>query len=176
MTSRFSLIQAPVKDPAVCWITRTSVGPFIDTGVDVSVGKIDRGRIYLSVDAIREMAQIAGLFDENEPASVELKKRQWFEQGYNEAIKELSGDAINRFVEQLSRSSVGSTGGAAVVEPASNFTTAGAAVSGPEGTAGEPLQSDKGSDGPELKSASASRVKRPSRVSADSSNESEYRL
>jgi len=74
-TSRFSVTDAPSNSPGVCYITRTSVGPFIDTGVDMSTQVIDRGRLYLAVDVIREMAQLAGLFEEERPVTVELLEK-----------------------------------------------------------------------------------------------------
>lgn len=176
MSSRFQLTNAPVKTPAVCWITRSGVGPFIDTGVDVSVGQIDRGRIYLSVDAIREMAQVAGLFEEKEPATVELKKQQWYDLGYNDAIKELSGDAVNRFIEHVSRNTVGDADSATVVASAGHLSTAGAAIPGPEDFAAGKPEVNQEFGGSELEGASVGGVERPVSVSTNSGDESQYRL
>jgi len=176
MTGRFNLVQAPPKDPGHCWITRTTVGPFIDTGVDLSVGKIDRGRIYLSVDAVREMAQLAGLFDEKEPASVALRKKRWYDEGYNDAMKEISGDAVNRFIEHVSRTTAGAAGDSAVVESAGHLSTAGAAIPASEDAGAGAPEVDQDVDGLELESAEPALVKGPSSVSADSSNERDYRL
>lgn len=174
--SRYFLTDAPALDPGVCWITKTSKGPFIDTGVDLSRNVIDRGRIYLSVDTIREMAQLAGLFDEGEPVSVELKKKQWYDQGYNDAIKELQSDAVNNFVERV-LSSNASSYGAAIPEPStSGGETAGQAIGIAEESTGDTLQVDKDSDGTERKSAGIGRFKRPTRVPASSSDESDFRL
>jgi hypothetical protein len=75
--TRFFLTDAPSISPGVCWITKTGVGPFIDTGIDLSKNVVDRGRMYISVDALREMAQVAGLFGETAPVSVELKKKEF---------------------------------------------------------------------------------------------------
>lgn len=176
MTSRFSVVQAPPKDPGHCWITKTSVGPFIDTGVDLSLAKVDRGRIYISFDALREMAQVAGLFDEGEPKTAGLKKKQWYEQGYNDAMKEISDNAIDRFIEHIGNHSAGAASDAAVVAPAGHLSTAGAAIPGPEdSTAGAP-EVDQDFGGSEWESASASSVERPASVPADSSDGAEYRL
>lgn len=176
MTSRFSLTNAPVKEPGVCWITKSGVGPFIDTGVDLSLHVIDRGRIYLSVDAIREMAQIAGLFDEKEPVTVELKKKQWYDKGYNDAIKEMSGDAVNRFIEHVSRNTVGDAGNAAIVASEGYRSTAGAAIPGPADFAAGAPEVDQEFGGSELEGASVGSVKRSASVSTDSGDESQYRL
>jgi hypothetical protein len=176
MDSRFNLVQAPPQQPGHCWITHTSVGPFIDTGVDVSVGKIDRGRIYISIDTLREMAQVAGLFDEKEPVTVELRRKEWFDQGYQAAMKEMSGDAVDRFIEHVSRNAVGLAGNSAMVESAINLSAAGAAVPSVESaTAGTP-ESVKDVGGPELEGASASSGKRSSGISTNSSDDSQYRL
>jgi hypothetical protein len=174
--TRFFLTDAPSMSPGVCWITKTGVGPFIDTGIDLSLHVVDRGRMYISVDAIREMAQIAGLFDEKEPVSVELKKKEWYDRGYQDALKETNKDAINHFIEHVSRNTVGAAGVAILGAPENSVTAAGAAVVEPSGTdAGEPEDSASVSK-VERKSASTGRVKRPVGVSTNSSDESNFRL
>lgn len=174
--TRFFLTDAPTMSPGVCWITKSGVGPFIDTGVDLSLHVVDRGRIYLSVDAIREMAQIAGLFDENEPVSVDLKKKEWYNQGYNAALEEMNKDVIDNFIGHLSRNTVGVAGVAALVEPAGHHTTAGAAVPSPEdATAG--TQQDSADTGEvERKSSGSRSVKRSASVSTNSSDDANFRL
>jgi len=174
--SRFFLVDAPALDPGVCWITKTSKGPFIDTGVDLSRNVIDRGRIYLSVDAIREMAQLAGLFDEGEPVSVELKKKQWYDEGYNAAVKELQNDVVNNFVERVISNSALTAGAAISVAPEGSGQIAGEPGTIDEGTITDAVQIDKDSDGAERKGAGIGRFKRPARVSASSGDESSYRL
>jgi len=162
--------------PGVCWITKTGVGPFIDTGVDLSLHVVDRGRMYISVDALREMAQIAGLFDEKEPVSVELKKKEWYDKGYQDASKEINKDAIDNFIQHVSRNAVGAAGVAVLGSPQNNVTAAGAAVSEPAGIdAGKPEDS-AGVSRPERKGSSTNSVKRPASVSTNSSDESNFRL
>jgi len=174
--SRFSLVQAPPREPGHCWITKTAVGPFIDTGIDLSVKVIDRGRIYISIDALREMAQVAGLFDEEEPKTVGLQRKKWYDEGYNDALKEFSNESVDRFIEHISRNSVGAAGNAAMVASAGHFTTAGAAVPQPEDITTEPLPIIEESDGTEQQSAEPSVVERSASVPTDSSNEPNYRL
>jgi len=174
--SRFFLTDAPALAPGVCWITKTGVGPFIDTGVDLSLHVVDRGRMYISVDTLREMAQIAGLFDEKKPATVELREKEIYDRGYNDAIKEIDQDVINNFVGHVSRNSAGVAGVAALVEPAGSHTAAGAAVPDlADASSGTPEDSPV-VDEAERKSSSASSVKRSSRVSTNSSDESNFRL
>jgi len=174
--SRFFLTDAPALSPGVCWITKTGVGPFIDTGVDLSKTVVDRGRIYISVDALREMATVAGLFKEAEPKTAGLKKKQWYEEGYNDAIKELQNDVVNNFVERVLTNTV-STAGAAIPEPGKiSAEDAGQADGITEESAGDAFEINSDVDEPERKSSSARSVKRPASVSADSSDESVYRL
>ena len=174
--SRFFLTDAPALSPGVCWITRTSKGPFIDTGVDLSKNVIDRGRIYLSVEVLREMAQLAGLFEEGEPKTAALKRKQWYEEGYNQAIKELKSDVIDNFVERVLIDSVDTNGAAVSMESEGHLTAAGAAVPDPaNATAGTP-EDDSVVDEVEREGASTSRFKRPTRVSTNSSDESNFRL
>lgn len=176
MSSRFNVVQAPSREPGHCWITKTAIGPFVDTGIDLSLDKIDRGRIYISVDALREMAQIAGLFGEKEPVTVELKRKQWYDQGYNDAMKEMSSDAVDRFIGHISRNTVGLIGNTAMVEQSSNLASFGAAVSSAEEpTAGTP-ESVEDTGGPELESASVSGSKRSAGVPTNSSDDAQYRL
>ena len=174
--SRFHLVQAPPREPGHCWITKTAVGPFIDTGIDLSVKVIDRGRIYISVDALREMAQVAGLFDEEEPKTVGLQRKKWYDEGYNDAIKEFSNESVDRFIEHISRNSVGVAGNAAMVASEGHFTTTGAAVPEPEDATAESQPVIEESDRFEQQSAEPAVVEGSVSVPADSSNERNYRL
>ncbi len=174
--SRFFLTDAPALQPGVCWITRTGKGPFVDTGIDLSKTVVDRGRMYLSVDVIREMAQLAGLFDEEKPVSVELYDKEVYDRGYNDAMKEINKDAINHFVEHVSRNTVGVNGNAALVESAVADTDARPPLAVAEDTTAGTPEVDKDSDGPERKSAGTGSVKRPASVSTNSSDESNFRL
>ena len=176
MTSRFTVVQAPPQQPGHCWITHTSVGPFVDTGVDVSVGKIDRGRMYISVDILREMAQVAGLFDEEQPVTVELRQKEWFDKGYQQAMEEVSNDAVSRFIEHASRNLVGTTGNTAMVESASNLASAGAAVPSVEGSTAGTSEGVEDDGGFELEGASVGSVERSVGVSTNSSDDDQYRL
>jgi hypothetical protein len=174
--SRFFLTDAPAMSPGVCWITKSGVGPFIDTGVDLSLHVVDRGRMYISVDVIREMAQIAGLFDETAPVSVELRKKEIYDQGYKDALEEMNKDVINNFVERVVSNSALAAGAATPVAPESNHTAAGAAVSDvADADAGKPQDSaDVGKA--QRKSSSTGSVKRSASVSTNSSDESNFRL
>jgi hypothetical protein len=174
--TRFFLTDAPAMSPGVCWITKSGVGPFIDTGIDLSLHVVDRGRMYISVDALREMAQVAGLFDETTPVSVELRKKELYDLGYNDALKEMNKDVISNFVERIVSNAASSAGAATAVAPESNHTAAGAAVAdAPSADAGESEDSaDTGKA--ERKSSGSRSVKRPAGVPTNSSDESNFRL
>jgi hypothetical protein len=174
--TRFFLTDAPAMSPGVCWITKTGVGPFIDTGVDLSLHVVDRGRIYISVDALREMAQIAGLFDETAPVSVELRRKEFYDQGYKDALEEMNKDVINNFVERVVSNSALAAGAATSLASESNHTTAGAAI--PEFANAHAGADQNGADfgEAERKSSSTGSVKRPAGVSTNSSDESNFRL
>lgn len=60
------LVTHPDKSPAVDFITRSSEGPFVDTGVEVLLrsqpgNPVITERVYLSVSTIRQLAQLAGI-------------------------------------------------------------------------------------------------------------------
>lgn len=174
--SRFFLVDAPALAPGSCWFTKTSDGPFIDTGYDLSKHVIDRGRVYISITALREMAQVAGLFDEKPPVSVEMKKKDWYDRGYNDAIKELKTDAVNHFVERVLADPTNAAGTATLVESASHHTAAGAAIADvANSTAGAP-EDGASVDEVEREGASTGSVKRPARVSTNSSDDANFRL
>ena len=174
--SRFFLTDAPALAPGVCWITKTGVGPFIDTGVDLSLHVIDRGRIYIAVDTLREMAQLAGLFDETAPVSVELRKQEIYNQGYKDALEEMNKDVISNFVERVVSNPAFTASGAAVVAPEIDNTAAGAAV--PDSASANVGTPEDGADSDEMerKSSSPRSVKRPARVSTNSSDDANFRL
>ncbi len=81
--SRFTLVDTPALLPGNDFVTGTPVGPFIDTHCDVPFEK--RGRLYLSLDTVREMAIEAGLFEGLVP---EAKVVQAYDKGYADAQKE----------------------------------------------------------------------------------------
>jgi len=174
--SRFFLTDAPAMSPGVCWITKTGVGPFIDTGIDLSLHVVDRGRMYISVDVIREMAQLAGLFDETAPVSVELRKKELYDQGYRDALEEMNKDVISNFVERVVSNSAITAGAAIPVASENNHTTAGAAVPNSASADAGKQQDGSSSGKTERKSASTGSVKRPVSVSTNSSDESNFRL
>lgn len=82
---RWSMIDAPTLLPAVDWITRSPNGPFLDTGINISVE--NKGRVYLSVETLREMAEIAGLLESKGNAEQSLHDKEQYEKGYADGLK-----------------------------------------------------------------------------------------
>jgi hypothetical protein len=83
---RWSMTDAPTLAPAVDFITRSPVGPFIDTGVNTTVET--KGHVYLSVDTIREMAEIAGLLESKSAQERSLHDLEMYNAGYEAGLKE----------------------------------------------------------------------------------------
>jgi hypothetical protein len=83
---RWKLTDAPILQPAVDFITKTPNGPFIDTGFDVPFEL--RGRVYLSVDTIEEMARVAGLIGSHNALGKKLHDEANYNRGYEAGLKE----------------------------------------------------------------------------------------
>ena len=83
---RWVLTDAPTLQPAVDFITKSPNGPFIDTGFNVTFEQ--RGRIYLSVDTIKEMAEVAGLLENKNAQEKKLHDEANYNRGYEDGLKE----------------------------------------------------------------------------------------
>lgn len=83
---RWALVDAPPLQPGVDFITKSPNGPFIDTGLNVSFEM--RGRVYLSVDTIREMAEVAGLLESKDATQKNLYDIEMYNKGYEAGLKE----------------------------------------------------------------------------------------
>lgn len=96
---RFHKIDAPALPPGEDFLTRSTVGPFVDTGVDLAWGQ--RGRVYLTVDTIRELASVAGLFDNLVSTEVVDSAETAYKTGYVDALKEKLDDNLRDAVAEL---------------------------------------------------------------------------
>lgn len=83
---RWSITDAPALQPAVDFITKSPNGPFIDTGLNVTFEQ--RGRVYLSVETIKEMAEIAGLLENKNAQEKVLHDTATYNRGYEDGLKE----------------------------------------------------------------------------------------
>lgn len=83
---RWVVTNAPAFQPAEDFITRSPNGPFIDTGFDVTFEK--RGRVYLSVETIREMAVVAGILENKNAQEKNLHDEGNYNRGYEAGLKE----------------------------------------------------------------------------------------
>lgn len=107
-TSRgdFSLVTHPDKNPACDFITRSTVGPFVDTGVDVLLRpqpgmQVQAERVYLSVNTIGALAQFAGVsVSEGNSADREAQLKAL---GKLEGLNEGLGDDLATVVRTLDR-------------------------------------------------------------------------
>ena len=65
MRGDMKVVTHPDKAPALDFLTRTSVGPFVDTGIDVTLRSrpgdpLRTERVYLSEATIIQLAQLLG--------------------------------------------------------------------------------------------------------------------
>lgn len=100
----FKLVTHPEHQPAVDFITRSSEGPFVDTGLTIN-HRMQPGypvvaeRVYLSVHTIKQLSQLVGLSSEN----ADLHQEKLISQGKVQFMKEnLDGD-IRRLAAALDR-------------------------------------------------------------------------
>ena len=101
---RWVLTDAPTLQPAVDFITKTPNGPFIDTGLNVTFEQ--RGRMYLSVETIKEMAKVAGLLENKNAQQLTLHDRDMYNRGYEAGLKE-GEDLVNKLMGITSRLAAG---------------------------------------------------------------------
>lgn len=97
---RWALTDAPTLQPAVDFITKTPNGPFIDTGFNVTFE--NRGRIYLSVETIKEMAEVAGLLDNKNAQELSLHELEIENRGYERGLRD-SEELVGKLTSVISR-------------------------------------------------------------------------
>lgn len=97
----FHIVTHPDKAPAVDFLTRSSIGPFIDTGVDVMLrpqpGMLEHSEhVYIALATIQQFAQMLELNGsaKHDPS----RDAGLIAQGKLEAVKEhLDGDTARLF-------------------------------------------------------------------------------
>lgn len=102
----FQLVTHPDRAPAVDFITRSSEGPFVDTGLDVILRSrpgdpVRTERVYLAKSTIEQLALLAGVEGNAEFSAqreAELKA-----QGKLEGLKEGLGDDLASVAHSLGR-------------------------------------------------------------------------
>lgn len=101
MTSRFKVTDAPTLAPGTDYVTGTGVGPFIDTGRDIrdQAGR-NLGRLYLSKDTVREMAQELGLLGGPAGATAQMAA---YNKGKLDALQEELGGDLYSVTDTLRR-------------------------------------------------------------------------
>lgn len=93
----FALVTHPDRNPACDFITRSTVGPFVDTGVDVLLRpqpgtQVQTERVYLAVSTIAALAQIANVSVSE--ANTSDRDQQLIARGKLEGLKEGLGDGL----------------------------------------------------------------------------------
>jgi len=85
------LVTHPQLAPAVDFITRSGVGPFVDTGVDILMRSqpgmpVSKERLYLSVATIKQLAELAGVSGDS--GFTKEREQQLIAQGKLEGLRE----------------------------------------------------------------------------------------
>lgn len=83
---RWQMTNAPTLLPAVDMFTRSANGPFLDTGLNLTVES--KGRVYISVETLREMAEIAGILETKNEEQKKLHDLENYNRGYADGLKE----------------------------------------------------------------------------------------
>lgn len=96
---RFTLVDTALRAPAYDWVTRVIQGPFVDTGVDIQFR--ETGRLYLSLDTIRELAAVAGVLSEDKQAGVIAHETTLYNMGYAQALKENDLGQLTDLLDRL---------------------------------------------------------------------------
>ncbi len=102
----FALVTHPDRNPACDFITRSTVGPFVDTGVDVRM-RPQPGmqevteRIYLSKATIAALAQVAEVV--SSAGGSTSRDAELIARGKLEGLKEGLGDDLADVVRTLGR-------------------------------------------------------------------------
>lgn len=102
----FTLVTHPSRNPACDFITRSTVGPFVDTGVDVLMrsqpgNPVITERVYLSVATIAALAQAANV--EVSTSGTLNRDAQLIAQGKLEGLREGLGDGLVDVARTLRR-------------------------------------------------------------------------
>lgn len=120
MASRFKVTNAPELAPGVDYVTGTGVGPFIDTGKDITdMAGRKIGRLYLSKDSVAEMARELGLITSHDD---NIAIQTAYSKGGLDMLKEELGGDLYSVADTLRRwlEHVAPAGGAAADGEASS--------------------------------------------------------
>lgn len=98
----YRVVDHPELQPGVDYLTKSGVGPFVDTGVDIKYLERKLGRIYLSEATIRELAEKIGITN----TATEAQLAKAYHQGKIDALKEGLGNDLVRVADALLRSGV----------------------------------------------------------------------
>lgn len=171
---KYQLLDSLPAAPGHCWLTKAIDGPFLDTGVDIKFN--ERGRFYVAVEAVREMAQAAGLFDGLEPVDPDRDSRL-LQQGYEQGVEargtlDLAAEQLVAAADRLTRPAGLETDEPADEEPAV-FVTDGpdrpAPSAGGDGESPAPVE-------PRGQGNGTRRNRRPAGVSSGAGDGNPFRI
>lgn len=172
---RWSMIDAPALPPGVDFITKSPNGPFIDTGINVIPEM--RGRVYLSIETIKEMAEIAGLLDSKNAQEKSLYDLEIYNNGYKDGLRD-GEELIGKLTTTISRLSADNYASILRdVETIESITAESANESGKSGSDSKNVQgTSSGKRKSGGKAVAASSVKGPNDVSSISGNDDLFKL
>lgn len=172
---RWKLVKAPTLQPAVDFVTKSPNGPFIDTQFDVPFEV--RGRVYLSVETIKEMAEVAGLLDSKNANEKNLHDIALFNEGYEAGLKE--GQELNGKLDSIMRHLSGDVFSDVITNVAideNESISAGESSGSSEGTSEDAPKATAGSRKPRGTSKPVDSVKGPNDVSSVNGNDATFGL
>lgn len=114
----YVVVENPTQLPAVDFLTKSAVGPFVDTGVDAKFGERKVGHIYLSKSTIAELAELIGITN----TATEQQLEAAYNRGKFDALQEGLGDDLSRVADAFTR-----WGAALAADPAGSSADLGAA-------------------------------------------------
>lgn len=102
----FKLVTHPDRSPACDFITRSTVGPFVDTGVDVTLrsqpgNPVQTERVYLSVALIESLVVLIGV--SNGTGGSHERDAELVARGKIQGLNEGLGDALVDVARSLDR-------------------------------------------------------------------------
>lgn len=100
MAGKYKIVDAPELQPAVDYVTGSGVGPFIDTGRDITFGDRRLGRIYLSKSTVAEMAAELGITG---GSATDEALQNAYVSGKLDGLRESLGGDLYRVVNTLER-------------------------------------------------------------------------
>lgn len=173
----YDIVQNATELPGVDFFTRTSVGPFLDTGKSVWVltanGKAHE-HVYIALSTLKELAGVAGIL-----SATEAEKNRAYGEGYADSLKENIGGDLRGLADTLSfvterldsiRSALGASDLGSRLAPEGAGATGADADSGAEDDRGSEGSGDRGDESTPLEGVDAYLDLRPAGIPSGTGN------